>query len=331
MFEARLKFQDGATLALPVKPEETVVEAAMRQDVPLRYDCTTGECGACLGRCSQTRSISSGPAPIISAEEAAEGLVATCQTRMTADAAFSFDYPLEPTPSEPARYRAKLAAHDRLCGTVSRLLIELDDAEGFRFQPGQYLRLRPPGLRVARAYSIASTMADLPHIELLIRHLDGGQVSEWLRSAAAPGDRLVLQAPLGGFAADTSADRQVFIAGGTGLAPVLSMIRAQAEEARDMLLVFGCTREEELFYHEELSALAGRVPRLEVRIALMEGQRPGIYRGTALAALADEDFAAGHAYHLCGPPAMIDAARALLRCHSVPPQAIRAERFARGV
>ena len=331
MFKAVLRFQDEARLELDVAVDESVVDAAMRADIPLRYDCTTGECGACLGYCRTPNAATGERAAIVTEAEAAEGLVATCQTRLTGDAEFSFDYPLVPLPSEPMRLRASVASHERLCDTVSRLVLALDDPEDFRFQPGQYLRLRPPGLKVARAYSIASSMDDLPNIELLIRHLDGGAVSAWLAADAAPGDRVVLQAPLGGFAPDTRAARQIFIAGGTGLAPMLAMIRAQRDTGRDLLLCFGCTRAEELFYHDELVTLAASVPGLEVRVALMEGARGTIREGTALALLAAEDLVPGAVCHLCGPPAIVDAARAFLRDHGVGQHSIRAERFAVGV
>ena len=331
MATARFLFQDGEAIELDVGAGETLATAAMRQNVPLRTDCLSGECGACIARCDSPAILAGERAVVVSAQEAAEGLVATCCAQIVADGDFQLDYPLHPSPSEPMRLRGEVTAHNRLCDTVSRIVITLDDTADFRFQPGQYLRLRPPGVRVARAFSIASTMADLPHVELLIRHLDGGQVSGWLEQGETVGARVVLQAPLGGFAADATAARQIFIAGGTGLAPMLSMIRDQAADARDLLLCFGCTRAEELFYHAELQDLQDTIPGLEVRIALMEGAHGTLREGTALAVLAAEDLVEGCACHLCGPPAMVDAARRFLRDHGVPASAIRAERFSVGI
>jgi len=331
MARARLRFQDDRTVDLQVEPQESIAEAAIRQAVPLRHDCLSGECGACLAHCTNAAAVEGERAAVLTPEEAAEGLLATCQTRLIADADLQLDYPLEPAPSESMRWRGQVTGHTRLCDTVSRLIVMLDDAGDFRFQPGQYLRLRPPGLRVARAFSIASTMDDLPHIELLIRHLAGGQVSGWLEGGKTLGARVALQAPLGGFAADSRASRQIFIAGGTGLSPMLSMIRAQAGKGGDLLLCFGCTRAEELFYHAELEQLAQTVPGLEVRIALMEGAHGRIREGTALAQLAAGDLVEGSVCHLCGPPAMVDAARRFLRESGFPSSAIRAERFVIGV
>ena len=330
MFRARLHFQDGASLDLPVGEDETLVEAAQAQGVPLRSDCMSGRCGSCIARCTEGH-VSRGPMEprIVDADEEAAGIYPTCLTRLRGDAVFEVDYPLAPQPSEPARHRGTLVAIDRLAASVSRLTIRIDDAEDFSFQPGQYLRLRPPGLRVARAYSIASAPAALPDLELLIRHVPGGRVSDWLESdAATPGATMTIQAPLGGFAIDDRAACAVFVAGGTGLAPALAMIRANRGRM-PMLLCFGCTRREELFLHAELRQLEADIPNLEVRIALIEGAAADVREGTAVALLAD-DAPVEAAYHLCGPPGMVDAARTVLRAQGVLPERIRAERFAPG-
>lgn len=327
MYRARLEFNDGAVVELGVEPGETVAEAAMRAEAPLRTDCLSGECGACLAHCAPGARVEGEKAAVVSREEAAEGLVATCCTRLSGDVELALDYALHPMPSEPAKLRGVLESHEMVCASVSRLAIRLDDVDGFTFQPGQYLRLRPPGMRAARAYSIASTPVELPLITLLIRHVEGGQVGAWLRDKAAPGDRLVLQAPLGGFAADHKASRQVFIAGGTGLAPVLSMIAAQRGSGREMVLCFGCTRPEDLFMADELARLADAIPELDLRIALVHGANGTIRPGHAVSLLGPQDFVPGSVFHLCGPPGMIDAARATLRENGVPARAIRSERF----
>jgi ferredoxin-NADP reductase/ferredoxin len=330
MLRATLQFQDGGSFELVVPEGQTVVEAALEADAPLRSDCMSGSCGSCIGRLLQgevTRDAME--QPIVGEDEAAAGIYPTCLTRLLSNARFELDYPLDPCPSPPARQRAELVSIERLATTVSRLVMRVEDPEAFRFQAGQYLRLRPPGLRVARAYSIGSSPDALPLVELLIRHVPGGQVSGWLESdAAIPGATMTLQGPLGGFALDDRAERAVFVVGGTGLAPAMAMIRSNAGRM-PMLLCFGCTRREELFLHEELRALEVATPGLEVRVALMEGASGDIRKGTAVALLAG-DPVAGSSYHLCGPPGMVDAARAVLRAEGVAPARIRAERFAVG-
>lgn len=327
MFQAHLRFQDGADLAFLVEPGEALAEAAARLDLPMRHDCLSGDCGACLCRAT-AGDIETDPTSLLTPEESSEGLTLGCQTRLRSDARFELDYPLHPTPSAAGRYEADVVAVERLNPTTSRLALRLRNADDLTFSPGQYVRLRPPGLRVARPYSIASTPDALPEMELLIRHVPGGAVSGWLEGQAEIGQTVRLQAPLGGFALDERSPRQILIGGGTGLSPLLSMIRASQHQPGRRLLCFGCTAPVDLFHLEELRALEAARPDLEVRIAVMTGTAAQAQTGTAVDLLRQEDLEPGCAVHLCGPPAMVTAAQAFLRSHGVAPHAIRAERFA---
>lgn len=328
MHRARLVFQDGAELTVEVESGQTVLEGALAVDVPVRYDCCTGSCGSCVVQCldGQTVVDLTGKVPV-NADELVAGLRPACLTRLQSDASFELPYPLKPSPSAPAKHSAQIVELRRGGSSVALLTLKLDRAEGFVFQSGQYIRLAAPGVGEARAYSIASTTAELPLLELMIRLVPEGKVSRWLQEIAKVGDRVRLQAPLGSFGLDGRARRHVFVAGGTGLAPVLSMIRSLRGRDQSALLCFGCTRRQELFYESELAALVEMMPGLEVRIAVMEGVDGHLRSGTAVSLLQKEDLNAETVCYLCGPPPMVDAARKALTSHGVAAQAIRAERF----
>src|SRR5690606_28007072 len=154
------------------------------------------DCGSCVARCvSGAVSVADDRPLPIDPEELADGFCPTCLTRLASDVRLVLPYPLGEAPPAPGRQRARVAGVERLARTVSRLWLELDEAAGFAFQPGQYLRLRVPGVRAPRAYSIASTRADLPRVELLIRHVPGGEVTRWLESTARTGDMVGLHGP----------------------------------------------------------------------------------------------------------------------------------------
>nr|WP_298725065.1 2Fe-2S iron-sulfur cluster binding domain-containing protein [uncultured Steroidobacter sp.] len=331
MHRARLIFQDGAELTVEVEPGQTVLEGALAVDAPVRYDCCSGSCGSCVVQCLQGDTVvdSTGKVPV-NADELVAGLRPACLTRLSSDASFELPYPLSPAPSAPAKHSAQVVELRRGAPSVALLTLKLDRAEDFIFQSGQYIRLAAPGVGEARAYSIASTSSELPLIELMIRLVPDGKMSRWLQETARVGDRVKLQAPLGSFGLDDRARRHVFVAGGTGLAPVLSMIRSLRGRNQRALLCFGCTRRQELFYEQELAALAAAMPELEVRIAVMEGADGDLRSGTAVSLLQKEDFDASTVCYLCGPPPMVDAARAALTAHGVAAQAIRAERFQPG-
>ncbi|MBL8269395.1 2Fe-2S iron-sulfur cluster binding domain-containing protein [Steroidobacter sp.] len=331
MQRARLIFQDGAELTVAVAPGQTLLEGALAADAPVRYDCCSGSCGSCVVQCLAGESVVdvTGKMPV-NADELAEGLRPACLTRIKTDATFELPYSLHDAPSLPSKHSAQIVELRRGAPSVALLKLQLDRAEDFVFQPGQYVRLAAPGVGEARAYSIASTATDLPLLELMIRLVPNGTMSRWLQETAKVGDRVKLQAPLGSFGLDDRATRHVFVAGGTGLAPVLSMVRSLRGRGQPALLCFGCTRRQELFYEQELAALAASMPELEVRIAVMEGADIDLHSGTAVSLLRREDFDAATVCYLCGPPLMVDAARKALSAHGVATKAIRAERFQPG-
>jgi benzoate/toluate 1,2-dioxygenase reductase subunit len=331
MHRARLIFQDGAELTVSVEPGQTLLEGALGVDAPMRYDCCSGSCGSCVVQCVDgTTEVDSTRQVPVSADELAQGLRPACLTRLSTDAAFELPYSLHNAPSMPAKHSAQIVGLRRGAPSVALLTLKLDRGDDLVFQSGQYVRLAAPGAGEARAYSIASTPADLPLMELMIRLVPDGKTSRWLQETAKVGDRVKLQAPLGSFGLDDRAGRHVFIAGGTGLAPVLSMIRSLRERDHSALLCFGCTRRQELFYEQELAELVASMPRLEVRIAVMEGADGDLRPGTAVSVLKKEDFDADTVCYLCGPPLMVDAARKALTGHGVAAKAIRAERFQPG-
>ncbi|MFC4310542.1 2Fe-2S iron-sulfur cluster binding domain-containing protein [Steroidobacter flavus] len=331
MHRARLIFQDGAERTVEVEAGQTVLEGALAVDLPVRYDCCTGSCGSCVVQCldGQTVVDLTGKVPV-NADELVAGLRPACLTRLNSDASFELPYSLGSAASAPSKHSAQIVDLRRGAPSVALLTLKLDRAEDFVFQSGQYIRLAAPGVGEARAYSIASTTAELPLIELMIRLVPDGKMSRWLQEIAKVGDRVKLQAPLGSFGLDDRARRHVFVAGGTGLAPVLSMIRSLRGRGQPALLCFGCTRRQELFYELELAALVAEMPELEVRIAVMEGADGDLRTGTAVSLLQKEDFDATTVCYLCGPPPMVDAARKALTSHGVTDKAIRAERFQPG-
>ena len=332
MFKATFLFQDGGEVAVDVAPDQTVLEAAIAMDAPVRHDCCSGSCGTCIAeRLDGDATLAAGDMALpLTPAELAGGLMPTCLTRLAGDTRFRLPYPLHPAAPEPARHAAHLLSVTAASPTVHRLLLEVETPEDFDFRPGQYLRIRPPGLRAVRAYSIASRPADLPLVELLVRHVPGGQMSQWLRDNAQPGDRMALHGPLGSFAYDDRATAHLFIAGGTGLAPVLSMIRSRSDTS-PALLCFGCSKPEDLFYLAELRELAATHPNLSIRVALFDtggaALPQGVAQGTALSVLTDADLVPGTTAYLCGPPGMINAASQFLAGNGLPLSAIRAERF----
>jgi benzoate/toluate 1,2-dioxygenase reductase component len=165
-----------------------------------------------------------------------------------------------------------------------------------------------------------------------VRIIPGGVMSEYLRSARA-GERLEVEGPLGAFILHPGKGLHIFVAGGTGLAPILAMIdevrRASGPKPK-MLLSFGCASDRTFFYRDEIELRQWWIPQLSVRLSAdrVEDPASGLIQGTPVDALGAEAIGGGDAMaYLCGPPPMIEAARRRLAELGVSPERIYAERF----
>jgi ferredoxin-NADP reductase len=147
------------------------------------------------------------------------------------------------------------------------------------------------------------------------------------------GERLEIEGPLGAFILHPGRGLRVFVAGGTGLAPILAMIdeirRASGPKPK-MLLSFGCVSDKTFFYRDEIELRQWWIPQLSVRLSAdrVEDPASGLVQGTpvdtlGVDAIHDPEAAA----YLCGPPPMIEAARRRLAELGVNPERIYAERF----
>ncbi len=336
-----LRFEDGAAREIEIASGELILDAALRQAVPLIHQCRSGSCGTCVARLVDgmvemlhDRALSLMP------YEIAEGRRLTCSAYALSDSTLALDYPgaliFGGDPRE-APHRSTLAATVRAiewpAESVARLVLELDRDSEFSFHAGQYVRLRIPGTDQWRSYSMATTARDLPAMEFFVRFILGGAMSEYLRTRARPGDTIEIEGPLGAFVLRPGAAPHIFVAGGTGLAPILSMIdaiRRQPGRRPPLLLCFGSGSEATLFARDELELRQWWMPSLEVRLSAgrIDNWSSGILKGTPVDALREGDARdPASAAYVCGPPGMIEAARRRLAAIGVAPERIYVEQF----
>ncbi len=327
----QLRFADGATREILVPDDSTVLDAARAAGVDLVSQCQVGTCCSCVGRV-----VSGGlEMPVartypLRREELAEGQRLLCQSSATADSEVALDYPVSVIEGRtPVRTTAKVMAVHRLGATAVQLDLRLPKGQDLAFTPGQYARLRVPGTEEWRSYSMASGERSRRKLSFLVRLLPGGAMSTYL-TRARPGDGVEIEAPFGGFVLQPRSEPHVLVAGGTGLAPMLSMLETLQlhRPAPPILLVFGCRRGEDLFHLDELAARASFMPTLTVRVTCDEEcAEPGVLHSDPVAALRPEDVSAATVGYLCGPPGMVDAARARLTELEVPAARIHSEQF----
>lgn len=178
---------------------------------------------------------------------------------------------------------------------------------------------------------MASGERDRKKLTFTIRVLPTGVMSDYLRNNAVVGDRIEIEGPTGSFGLIDESGPVLMIAGGTGLAPMLSMLE-KLQTARDeypIRLVFGCSRETDLFHLDELEARQGFMSKLDVRVVVDEPTAvTGVLEGNPVSVLnaADVEHPLTSAY-LCGPPAMLKAAEERLLELGMPAERIHAEQF----
>jgi len=329
-----LRFEDGVEKEIEAGADEFVLDAALRQGVPLVYQCRSGSCSTCVGQMvSGTLAMVRDRALSLIASEIAEGKRLLCSSHALAPSVVRLHYPSTLIYADArGNFEARVAGVEWPALSVAKLAIALERRAGFSFHAGQYVRIKVPGTGQWRSYSMCSTPRDLPKMEFLVRIIPGGAMSEYLR-AAREGERLQIEGPLGAFILHPGTGLHVFVAGGTGLAPILAMmdeIRHASGPKPKMLLSFGCASDKTFFYRDEIELRKWWIPQLSVRLSAdrVEDPASGLIEGTPVDALGTEAISDPQAAaYVSGPPPMIEAARRRLAELGMSPERIYAERF----
>ncbi|MCJ8509406.1 ring-hydroxylating dioxygenase ferredoxin reductase family protein [Rhizobium lemnae] len=328
-YRIALNFEDGVTRFVDCRAGEKLLDAAYRSQINLPMDCSDGVCGTCKCR-SETGTYDLGDDYIedaLSPDEAAARLVLTCQMRPTSDGVVSV----------PTRSSVCKTAQQKLVTTVTRvtphgdaavvLELQVEDNGRPQFLPGQYINLDVPGTGASRSYSFTNAPGG-NHLGFLIRKLPSGLMSNWL-THAKPGDRVTATGPLGSvYLRDT--DRPLlFLAGGTGLAPFLSMLEVLADNPsrQPVHLVYGVTRDEDLVLVDVLESYADHLPQFTFTTVVADKgsrhPRTGWVTDHMPAGLPSGETDV----YLCGPPPMVDAVRSWLNDRAITPNSFHYEKF----
>lgn len=338
-FKITLTTRDGHTLSFPCDHHSDVVSAGEQADIILPSLCKDGGCGACLAHCDAGDYRLGGYNPsVLSEAEAAKQDVLLCRTYPRSDLRVTAPYTYDKILSGKQTARpAVITALEKIAGRTVLLKLSWqnpEDGNAVEFEPGQYMELTIPGTAIRRAYSLANTANWHGELEFLIRLQPGGQFSRYLSEQAAVGQVLDVYGPSGSFALRTdSFSPAIFIAGGTGLAPFVSMLRRLAEwgEDRAIHLLFGVNNEGELFYADELQRLQQVLPSFSFTVCVWQaGPEWTGFTGTPADALQQYllDNPGDYDIYLCGPPLMVTAATQIAINQGIDGQRLFLEKFA---
>ena len=216
------------------------------------------------------------------------------------------------------------------------LTIRLADWQPFR--PGQHFRVRliaPDGYQAQRSYSIASAPETEGTIDLTIELIPDGEVSPYFHGVVRPGDEFELRGPIGGPFTWTgrTGGPLLLVAGGSGVVPLMSMLRHRHRSAREMpaLLLYSCRSFDDIIYREELESLAAEAPVTVLHtLTRTRPQSWASYSRRIDRSMLEEALrrldSAPHAY-VCGPTPLVESVSGELVGLGLSPERVRTERF----
>ena len=294
--------------------DQPLLLAANAAALNLPQSCKGGNCGACKARLVRGEIHYPNGKPLgLSDAEIADGLILLCQARARTDLCIeTFEIRAADAPA-PKRLPCRIERAVPLSHDVMGLFLRLPIAEDFTFEAGQYIDILLPGGR-RRSFSIASPPHDARPLELHVRRVAGGEFTDRLFHEDMRAALLSIEGPLGAFTYRPHASLappMLLIGGGTGIAPLLSILRHLIDNGieRDLQLYWGVRSECDLYAHATLEGLSRRAASFAYVPVLSEAGQD--WRGATgwvhEAALKDvRDLEAIEVY-AAGPPAMIAA------------------------
>lgn len=308
-----VRYADGVTRSMAVADDQSILDAADDNSVPIVSECQSGVCGTCVGRCV-SGSVDAGHTPGLSAQEREEGRILTCQARAQSDCMIELDYPFSGNAAHLVSGTATLTALERLSANTMRLALDVSDLpETLTYRPGQFAQLNVPETAAWRSYSFVTAKAQSNVLEFLIRLQPDGAMSDYLRSRAKPGDKIGIRGGKGSFYLREARSPVLLVAGGTGLSGILAIAEQLADQkhAAAVRLLYGATEEADLVLTDRLQALEARMADFKWQAIV---QRPtGQWQGrTGLVTDLLDDDVLGHGRmdaYLCGPAKMVEAVR----------------------
>lgn len=329
-----VNFADGRA-PVAVARNGFLLASALEAGVPWPHNCKVGTCGQCKarvvgGRIRPAMDFALSP---LTAEELGQGYVLACQSRVRED--ILVDVALPAAAPAVVRREAVIRSAVELSPGVMQLRLELDAP--LVFMAGQYVDLGLRGFDAVRSYSLCESPqpGGVREVSFLIRRLPGGVFSERLFSQAVTGQRMHLRGPYGTPSSVPQIGDVVGVAGGTGLAPMLSLMgeRLARGAAGSFTLFLGLRSQEDTFAQQVLTPFLARFgARVRVQTWLSEEPAGSAWdgpRGLVTQALRDDLVAKlkPEAAYLCGAAGLVHGARDRLVALGLPVDRIHADAF----
>jgi propane monooxygenase reductase subunit len=332
----RIRFEP-VDIEMEVTEDDKILDAAFRQGIHLMHGCKEGQCSACKsyileGELQMERYSTFA----CNDAEVAEGYVLLCRAHAYSDCTiellnFDEEELLGGIPIQT--FSTRITAIEPVTRDIVSLRLKSEQA--FEFKPGQYADIAIPGTDDHRSFSMATTQSTPNEIEFLIKKYPGGRFSALLDGELEVGHELGLTGPYG---SSTLKDGHVLpvvcVAGGAGMAPILSILRHLREtgSSRPVRFYYGARTAADLFYLDAIKELGADLADFEFIACLSESMdgSDGIEAEqgnvTDIVERREAELPRCELY-LCGPPPMVDAALSLLEASNVPKDQVFYDKF----
>jgi propane monooxygenase reductase subunit len=305
--------------------DQTILRAAAEQGIMLMHGCKEGQCASCKsfildGDDVEHDRYSTFALPDYEKEE---GFTLLCRAHAYEDLTIellNYDEEMIHSGLPIQQAVAEVVSNENVTHDIRRLVIRLVEPKSLKFFPGQYVDFTVTGHDTTRSFSMANTSSrEGGLLEFVIKIYPDGLFSSFLDTEVAVGDRLDITGPFGVFTLRDAPNADlVFVGGGAGMAPILSLLRSMAERGieRKATYYYGARRRRDLCFEEELLALEEKLPNFRFVPALSEPAEDDHWDGevgliTDVLRRREQDLSGADAY-VCGPPPMVEAALELL-------------------
>jgi ferredoxin-NAD(P)+ reductase (naphthalene dioxygenase ferredoxin-specific) len=312
---------------LSVRPGVNLLEALRENQVPLSYSCTAGRCGICRCQVIEGEVLESGHDGV-RPQSGDDRHVLACQTFLTESCTIRIPEPDEVV-THPARIlKATVASMEDMTHDIKRVLLK--PAKPLAFSPGQYAQLQFTPAHI-RPYSMAG-LAEDGMLEFHARRVPGGRVTGYIAHQLKAGDSVRVSGPMGSaYLRRKHAGPMLCVAGGTGLAPILSILRGAvaAGMTNPIHLYFGARSERDVYGLDWLAELQRRHAALRVHVVVTEGEHRAGHRGGLVTDAIARDWPelAGWRAYLCGSPPMVEATKLLVQQRGIAAEQVHADAF----
>lgn len=287
--------------AIPIRPDETVLDGLERAGVFVPSSCRAGACQFCMLKAVEGK-VPSQSQQGLKPHLKASGHFLACICRPKE--------PLACVPAHTADFRGQVIIQEVHSIGSDVVRVRFHKPEGFSYLPGQFITLTQ-GERLSRSYSIASFESENSTFDIHVRRVAQGRMSSWFHDVARSGDRLMMEGPKGEcvYYPGSPDEPLTLIGTGTGIAPLYAIINdALRQKHRGPITLYqGAVSEKSLYFEREMDQLAQNHANVRyVKCVLQKPTREGLTLGDlksiASSELTDQDI---RRIYLCGDPGLV--------------------------